>query len=166
MLFPPERIVKINAILVTSGHIAWMIGPFFAGVLLSVLSIKYLFLVDAASFLLGFVLLLFITQPIHFSQLEDHSHWSELKQDLSYLFSQKPIFWIIIITFINNLFIMGPAIVGLPVLVKIVLNGTASDFALFGQFCRVGNGYDFFPRDRHSSNHGQQNIHYSIAHSK
>ena len=129
MLFPPERIVKINVILVTSGHIAWIIGPFFAGVLLSVLSIKYLFLVDAASFLLGLVPLLFITQPIHFSQLEDHSHWSELKQDLSYLFSQKPIFWMIIITFINNLFIMGPAIVGLPVLVKTALNGTASDFA-------------------------------------
>ena len=129
MLFPPERIVKINTILITSGHVAWMIGPFFAGILLSILSIKYLFLVDAASFLLGLALLLFITQPIHFSQPEDHSHWSELKQGLSYLFSQKPIFWMIIITFINNLFIMGPAIVGLPVLVKTALNGTASDFA-------------------------------------
>jgi hypothetical protein len=106
-----------------------MIGPFFAGILLSILSIKYLFLVDAASFLLGLALLLFITQPIHFSQPEDHNHWSELKQGLSYLFSQKPIFWMIIITFINNLFIMGPAIVGLPVLVKTALNGTASDFA-------------------------------------
>ena len=35
----------------------------------------------------------------------------------------------IVITFINNLFIMGPAIVGLPILVKIALSGTASDFA-------------------------------------
>ena len=42
MLFPPEQNVKINAILITSGHVAWMIRPFFAGILLSILSIKYL----------------------------------------------------------------------------------------------------------------------------
>ena len=34
-----------------------------------------------------------------------------------------------IITFINNLFIMGPAIVGIPILVKSALGGSASDFA-------------------------------------
>ena len=35
----------------------------------------------------------------------------------------------IIITFINNLFIMGPAVVGIPILVKSVLKGSPSDFA-------------------------------------
>ena len=34
----------------------------------------------------------------------------------------------ILITFINNMFIMGPAIVGLPVLIKYVLHGSESDF--------------------------------------
>ena len=129
MLFPLGRLVKINAILATSGQIAWMMGPLFAGILLTVISLPNLFIADAGSFLLGIGLLLFISQPKHPKQPEKHSHWDELKRGLSYLYGQKPIFWMIIITFINNLFIMGPAIVGLPILVKIALHGTASDFA-------------------------------------
>lgn len=129
MLFPPEQLVKINAILATSGQIAWMMGPFFAGVLLTLISLPNLFLVDAGSFLLAIGFLIFIRQPKHPKQPEDHNHWDELKRGLSYLYEQKPIFWMIIITFINNLFIMGPAIVGLPILVKIALGGTASNFA-------------------------------------
>ena len=129
MLFASDRLVKINAILATSGQIAWMLGPFFAGILLTMVSLPNLFLVDGGSFLLGICLLLFIKKPNHPDPVEDHSHWDELKRGLSFLYGQKPIFWMIIITFINNLFIMGPAIVGLPILVKNTLNGSASDFA-------------------------------------
>ena len=129
MLFASDRLVKINAILATSGQIAWMLGPFFAGILLTMVSLPNLFLVDGGSFLLGICLLLFIKKPNHPDPVEDHSHWDELKRGLSFLYGQKPIFWMIIITFINNLFIMGPAIVGLPILVKNALNGSASDFA-------------------------------------
>ena len=132
MLFASDRLVKINAILATSGQIAWMLGPFFAGILLTMVSLPNLFLVDGGSFLLGICLLLFIKKPNHPDPVEDHSHWDELKRGLSFLYGQKPIFWMIIITFINNLFIMGPAIVGLPILVKNALNGSASDFA-FGR---------------------------------
>ena len=39
--------------------------------------------------------------------------------------------------FINNMFIMGPAVVGLPILIKTVLKGTASDFA-FVEGCMAG----------------------------
>ena len=129
MLFASDRLVKINAILATSGQIAWMLGPFFAGILLTMVSLPNLFLVDGGSFLLGICLLLFIKKPNHPDPVQDHSHWDELKRGLSFLYGQKPIFWMIIITFINNLFIMGPAIVGLPILVKNTLNGSASDFA-------------------------------------
>ena len=49
LLFAKEYIVKINAILITSGQIAWMIGPFIAGALLSIVSLTNLFIVDAIS---------------------------------------------------------------------------------------------------------------------
>lgn len=129
MLFPRDGIVKINAILATSGQIAWMMGPFFAGVLLTLVSLPNLFLVDAVSFILSIGFLLFIVQPNHPIETKGASQWDELKRGLSFLYSQKPLYWMIIITFINNLFIMGPAIVGLPILVKSSLHGTASDFA-------------------------------------
>ena len=68
MLFPLGRLVKINAILATSGQIAWMMGPLFAGILLTVVSLPNLFIADAGSFLLGIGLLLFISQPKHPTQ--------------------------------------------------------------------------------------------------
>jgi len=129
MLFSKDHLVKINAILATSGQIAWMMGPVFAGVLLTLVSLPNLFLVDAGSFLLAIGFLFLIKKPTHLKKPDYHSHWDELKRGLSYLYQQKSIFWMIVITFINNLFIMGPAIVGLPILVKIALSGTASDFA-------------------------------------
>ena len=129
MLFSKDHLVKINAILATSGQIAWMMGPVFAGVLLTLVSLPNLFLVDAGSFLLAIGFLFLIKKPTHLKKPDYHSHWDELKRGLSYLYKQKSIFWMIVITFINNLFIMGPAIVGLPILVKIALSGTASDFA-------------------------------------
>jgi len=42
------------------------------------------------------------------------------------------------ITFINNLCIMGPAIVGLPILVRNTLDGSASDFAFVEGSMAVG----------------------------
>jgi predicted MFS family arabinose efflux permease len=42
-----------------------------------------------------------------------------------------------VITIINNLFIMGPAIVGVPVLVRNALQGNVSDFA-FVEACMAG----------------------------
>jgi len=45
----------------------------------------------------------------------------------------------ILITFINNMFIMGPAIVGLPVLIKYVLHGSESDFG-FAKGCMASGG--------------------------
>ena len=121
ILFSKDHLVKINAILATSGQIAWMMGPFFAGILLTMVSLPNLFLVDGGSFIIGMSLLLFITKPENPNRVEDHSHWDNLKQGLLYLFREKPIFWMMMITFINNFFIMGPAIVGLPILVKIGL---------------------------------------------
>jgi DHA3 family macrolide efflux protein-like MFS transporter len=138
MLFSKDHLVKINAILATSGQLAWMMGPFFAGILLTMVSLPNLFLVDSGSFLIGISLLLFIKKPNNPDPIDNHSHWDNLKKGLLYLFREKPIFWMMIITFINNFFIMGPAIVGLPILVRNVLHGTPSDFAFVEGCMAVG----------------------------
>ena len=57
MLFPVQKLIQINAILATSGQIAWMMGPIVAGVLLTLISLPNLFMVDAASFLFSVVFL-------------------------------------------------------------------------------------------------------------
>jgi Na+/melibiose symporter-like transporter len=115
-----------------------MMGPFLAGILLTMVSLPSLFLVDSISFLIGIGLLLFIKKPTHIQSVENHSHWVELKRGLLYLYKNKPIFWMMNITFINNLCIMGPAIVGLPILVRNTLDGSASDFAFVEGSMAVG----------------------------
>ena len=138
MLFAKEHIVKINSILITSGQVAWMNGPFFAGVLLSVFSLINLFVVDALSFLFAIILLLFVNQPQQHYEDKLNSHWEDLKHGLSYLFSHKSILMMMVITFINNLFIMGPAIVGIPILIRLGLRGSAADFAFVEGFMALG----------------------------
>jgi DHA3 family macrolide efflux protein-like MFS transporter len=48
------------------------------------------------------------------------------------------LFWIILITALNNFFIMGPAVVGTPLLIKAVWNGSGQDFAFIESSYGVG----------------------------
>mgnify|MGYP001185323161 FL=1 len=139
-LFLSKKLVKINSILISSGQIAWMLGPMTAGILLSYISINHLFFVDALTFLFAILFLLFINQnnPENENENENSSNWSELKIGITYLLNNKSLSYIMIITFINNLFIMGPAVVGLPILVRAALNGTASQFAYIEGCMAIG----------------------------
>ena len=69
-LFPPafnafvaenyshNSLVKVNSLLTTSGYLAFLLGPALAGALLSVLSIKYLFIFDSITFLVAILFLI------------------------------------------------------------------------------------------------------------
>ncbi|MBL7013202.1 MAG: MFS transporter [Candidatus Marinimicrobia bacterium] len=137
MLFPSNRLVRVNSILVTSGQIAYILGPALAGVLLAVISLPNLFILDSVSFLVAIGFLMIVVKPKQERIESSHSHWKELTEGLHLLKTTKPLLVLMIITFINNLFIMGPAIVGVPVLVRNALGGTASDFA-FVEACMAG----------------------------
>tara|TARA_B100000579_G_C22669456_1_gene774908 strand:+ start:248 stop:910 length:663 start_codon:yes stop_codon:yes gene_type:complete len=50
------------------------------------------------------------------------NHFSMIKKGFKYLSKEKSISLLLLLTIINNLFIMGPAIIGIPVYVKEVLN--------------------------------------------
>ncbi|HDY75199.1 MAG TPA: MFS transporter, partial [Candidatus Marinimicrobia bacterium] len=140
-LFPPalnafipevvekDALTKVNSINATSMQLAYLLGPAFAGVLLGIMSISTLFIFDAVSFLAATILLLFIIKkrkPLH---PETHATLQQLKSGLKYIMQHQSIGYLILLTIINNIFIMGPAIVGMPILVKSILGGTASDFA-------------------------------------
>lgn len=140
-LFPPalnafipevverDALTKVNSINATSMQLAYLLGPAFAGVLLGIMSISTLFIFDAVSFLAATILLLFVIKkrkPLH---TETHATLQQLKSGLKYIKQHRSIGYLILLTIINNIFIMGPAIVGMPILVKSILGGTASDFA-------------------------------------
>ncbi len=140
-LFPPalnafiptitnrDSLVRINSVMATSQQFAWLIGPALAGILLGFISLKALFILDGLSFVLATVLLLLVRHPEQKPKPTDHSSVKDLTEGIRYLVEHPFIGYFIGLTVINNLFIMGPAIVGTPILVKEVLSGSASDFA-------------------------------------
>ena len=128
-IFNKSYLPKVNAVIATSGQIAWLLGPFFAGTILTFLSLSNLFLIDSISFLISIGILFFVRKPNQILVKSKVTKWNDLKEGLRLLKNEKSIFLLIILTFMNNLFIMGPAIVGLPILVKDILNGDAIDFA-------------------------------------
>lgn len=129
-LFKEKQLIKVNSVLSTSGQMAYFFGPALAGILLGLIHLNYLFVFDALSFLVGVVFLLWVTKPVQKNTSEKrHNPWAELKSGLKYVSKHRSLGFLIRLTTINNLFIMGPAIVGIPLLVKRALGGTVTEYA-------------------------------------
>ncbi len=130
MLTSKERLVKVNSVLATSGQLAYLIGPLAAGLILSIVSIQYLFVIDSASFLIAILILLFIILPSKSKVAEKQfSSVKEIFSGIKYAKENKPLGLLFVLTIINNFFIMGPAFIGMLILVKNTLGGTASQYA-------------------------------------
>ncbi len=130
MITSKDRLVGVNSILATSSQLAYLIGPLVAGLILSVVSIQYLFIIDGTTFLIAILLLVLIVTPSpkKISQ-KQFSTVKELFSGIKYAKDHKPLGTLFILTIINNFFIMGPAFVGMLILVKDSLGGTASQYA-------------------------------------
>lgn len=75
------------------------------------------------------LLLLFVIRKKTQPATETHATFQQLISGIRYIKEHRTIGYLILLTVLNNIFIMGPAIVGMPIFVKTTLNGTASDFA-------------------------------------
>ena len=128
-IFPKDKLIKINSLIATSGQFAYFTGPVIAGILLNIMSIEILFAWDALSFLLAAIVLMTIHYPDKLKESTIGSRLQELRSGFTYLKANRSLRLLIILTIINNIFIMGPAIVGIPIMIKYHLLGSASDFA-------------------------------------
>ena len=138
-IVPTNLLIRVNSLLATSAQLAYLIGPATAAILLNNISLKYLFALDSLSFLLALGLLLMVKSVKRPKTIATASHsWRELVTGLNYIKSNRTIGIIIGLTIINNLFIMGPAIVGMPILVKDALRGSASDYAAIEACYAIG----------------------------
>jgi MFS family permease len=55
---------------------------------------------------------------------------AEFRAGLGFLLAERRVFWLWLIAAVNNFFLMGPVIVGMPIYVKEHLAGSGSDFAI------------------------------------
>ena len=126
-----ERLLAANSIANIAWQSAVFIGPIVAAYFLTMIPVEYLFYITVICYLITAVLS--INAPREKQKKENENLKlivNKTYQGLVYLFNDKTLLSIIILTVLSNLFVMGPAIVGIPILVKIGLGGTASNFAI------------------------------------
>ena len=132
-----ERLLA-NSMIQTSWQYALFMGPAVAGIMLSLVGEVHLFSVDALTLLLSFFFIYKIKTPSNtFPQAEAKQFWSkfiaswaDVGKGLSYARSDRRVWALLLITAVDNLFLMGPAIIGAPVFVREVLHAGAESYAL------------------------------------
>lgn len=130
MITSKDRLVKVNSVLATSAQLAYLLGPLGAGLILSIVSLPYLFVFDSISFILALLFLSFVIIPKKGKRkVEEPLSIKEIFSGIKYAKDNKPLGLLFILTIVNNFFIMGPAYVGMLILIKDSLGGTASDYA-------------------------------------
>ena len=126
-----EELPAANSAISVSGQMSHLLGPLFAGIGISIFGLRHLFTADAISFLFSILLISLIAGPARKIIIEQHPpKWQGIVEGLTYVNSHKGLRILLILTFVNNIFIMGPAIIGLPVFVREVLT---SDFGVLAK---------------------------------
>ena len=126
-----EKLLEANSIANIAWQSAVFIGPIVAAYFLTIIPVEYLFYITVICYLVTAILI--INAPKEKPKNEKENIGSIIEktyQGLGYLFNDKTLLFIIILTILSNLFVMGPGIVGIPILVKIGLGGSASNFAI------------------------------------
>ena len=140
-LVTPDRLTGANAFISTSGQFAHLAGPVLAGALVALVGIYHLFTLDALSFAASLICLAMITfrQTVPGKvQVGTGSHLSDMLAGLRFVRREQALGLLILLTAVNNLFIMGPAIVGIPIFVREVLLLNFKAFAVIEAFMAGG----------------------------
>jgi len=131
-LTPKAHLTKANALVQSALPIAMITGPAVAGLLLPWVGIAHLFTVDAATFVISLLLLVAITKTPRRLEADRPRKklYDEVKAGLRYAARDNIFRWLLTITAVDNWFIMGPAIIGMPILVREVIGGPHAVFGI------------------------------------
>jgi len=130
---------QVNSIISISSQLSYLIGPIIAGSLVGIFGLPHLFTIDAITFLISFLFIYYIkVKAIIKINKKKNSYLDDIKSGISFLKSAKGIKVLIIMTSLNNLFIMGPAIIGIPVYVREVLKEEFSTLAILESAMALG----------------------------
>ena len=134
-----ENLLKANSIVNISWQTAVLIGPIIAAQLLTIYPVENLFYFCVFFYFCAAALTAVAPKDIIEKEpINTKKIIQKTKEGLQYLKDKTTFRFIIILTLLSNLFVMGPAIIGVPILVKLHLGGSASDFALVEAFIGLG----------------------------
>ncbi|MGN1096390.1 MAG: MFS transporter [Christensenellales bacterium] len=87
ILVPKEKLMKFNGINSTMQSVVQFAAPAVAGLVLSFSSLRYIFIIDVATAVVGIGMLLFVLFPKQ--ERKNSSVWGDMKVGLKYSFSDK-----------------------------------------------------------------------------
>jgi MFS family permease len=152
-----RSLARANAFFQTSVQLSFIVGAVGVGFLLGidesateeamakgrateeVARIVRLYWVDAATYGASILTLLFILAPRFSPKAETTSPWQDVREGLSYAKQSSLIKGLLFVTFVDNLFIMGPAIIGANLMIKNTMGRGPEDLAWF-EAC-LGGGW-------------------------
>jgi len=138
-IVPSNGLLRANSLIQTSWQFALLLGPAIAGGLLHYVGNVHLFTIDSVAYLISFVCILFIRIPnVKIIPPKQKLMSKEIREGLEFVMRHKVLLPLLLITIADNLFIMGPAIVGTPVMVKRELGLGAESYALIQGCYAIG----------------------------
>jgi len=139
-IVPAAQLTMANAWVQSSQQAAFLFGPLAAGVLIQGGGVKSTF--PAAMLLFGGSLLFLLAIKgvgrAHRAGRESLALGEDFRRGLAAIASDGTLVLLLVLTALDNMFIMGPAILGNVVIVRETLRGSASDYALVEAVYGVG----------------------------
>ncbi len=117
-LAPAGSLIAANTLIQTTAHAALLMGPLIAGAILALSSLTGLFYFDAAAYALSFLTIFLIRFPADSAPKTAVKPFKAIAEGLKFTVAEKWSGQLLVLTALDNLFIMGPAIVGIPIIVK------------------------------------------------
>ncbi|MBU0692341.1 MFS transporter, partial [bacterium] len=128
-------LIKAGSYMQAAGGFAYFAGPVLAAAILPVAKLTGLFYADAATYAVSLLFLLCLRPRPLVRKTPSSPAWTMVKQGLGYARRSSLIRGLLLITAIDNLFIMGPALVGTPLYVRLHLGlGAGAYAAVQGSF--------------------------------
>ena len=140
-LVSKNRLTAANAFISTSGQFAHLAGPVMAGLLVAWVGLIHLFTIDAVTFGASMVCIALITASKQRRPAGDSrpSHFADLIAGLKHVTREnRTMGLLLLLTAINNIFIMGPAVLGIPIFVREVLQLDFAAYAAIEAFMAGG----------------------------
>jgi len=138
-LVDKKELGKANSYVQTSYQFAIFLGGMLAPIILSIKNdLIFLLFLDSFTFLISAILIwnIRIKEPPMTARREGVIQ--EIMEGLKYVRTNRLFLFLLILTALDNLFIMGPAVVGANLYIKEFLGLTAREYAWFQAFMSLG----------------------------
>jgi DHA3 family macrolide efflux protein-like MFS transporter len=129
-----SRLLRANSFLHLSGHLAWVLGPAAAGLVIAWVGTVHLFTVDSLTFVVSLATLALLRLPRGAAKApvdpERPSATAAALEGVRHVWADGRLRMLLLLTAADNLVIMGPAVVGTPIFVQEALGGGPADYAV------------------------------------